>query len=436
MKRLILLGLNEVNFDVVQKYIEISPEKYPALKFILRGCKVYTNAEAAYKNLEPWIQWPSIHTGLTYEEHKIFRLGDVVHSTAPQVFEILEQNGVCVGVISAMNADNRLKSAAYFIPDPWTKTSTDGSFYSSLLSEAVVQMVNDNAKSKITPKSLVVLLLSLIRFAKIKHYKTYSNLAFFSFKAPWRKALFFDLLLHDIHLGLFSSRMPQFSTLFLNAGAHIQHHYLFNSEPIKNLTALRNPKWYVRNNQDPVAEMLSVYDRILDEYLSLENTELMVVTGLSQKPYDLIKFYYRLKNHEKFLRKVGIRFRVVVPRMTRDFLVEFDTKDEAAMAKEKLESIFIKNSSEPLFGKIDNRGTSLFVTLTYPGEIQENDQVIVDGDVLKIKKYVSFVAIKNGMHQDKGFAFFSEGAAQFAPKSNLHVKEIFGSILGYFGVAN
>ena len=128
------------------KFIENSPEKYPALKSILGGKKIYTHAEAPYENLEPWIQWPSVHTGLTYEEHKIFRLGDIVHSTAPQLFEILEQHGVCVGAISAMNADNRLKSPAYFIPDPWTKTPTDGSFYSGLLSKAVAQTVNDNAQ--------------------------------------------------------------------------------------------------------------------------------------------------------------------------------------------------------------------------------------------------------------------------------------------------
>ena len=211
---------------------------------------------------------------------------------------------------------------------------------------------------------------------------------------------------------------------------------MFNSEPIKNLISVRNPKWYVQDDQDPVAEMLRVYDTILNEYFSLANTELIVATGLAQKPYDRIKFYYRLKDHEKFLQKVGIRFREVVPRMTRDFLIEFDTNDEAAVAKEKLGRISIKNSSELLFKHIDNRGSSLFVTLTYPGEIHDNDQVIVDECAIAIRKYVTFVAIKNGMHQEKGFAFFSEGAAQFAPKSGLHVKEIFGSILGYFGVAN
>ena len=36
---------------------------------------VNTKAELIYENLEPWIQWPSVHTGKTYDEHKIFRLG-------------------------------------------------------------------------------------------------------------------------------------------------------------------------------------------------------------------------------------------------------------------------------------------------------------------------------------------------------------------------
>jgi hypothetical protein len=33
-----------------------------------------TESEPEYENLEPWVQWPSVHTGKTYDEHKVFRL--------------------------------------------------------------------------------------------------------------------------------------------------------------------------------------------------------------------------------------------------------------------------------------------------------------------------------------------------------------------------
>lgn len=96
----------------------------------------------------------------------------------------------------------------------------------------------------------------------------------------------------------------------------------------------------------------------------------------------------------------------------------------------------VTSNGEQLFGEIDNRGDSLFVTLTYPHEIGEKATVLVDGVAVKIKPFTTFVAIKNGMHQEEGFAFFTPGAAKFAPPDRSHVKEIHGAVLGYFGCSS
>lgn len=114
-------------------------------------------------------------------------------------------------------------------------------------------------------------------------------------------------------------------------------------------------------------------------------------------------------------------------RMTRDFLIEFDSREQAAAAQEKLSQMVVTSDGEPLFGDIDNRGDSLFVTLTYPQEIGEDAMVLVDGTVVRIRPYTTFVAIKNGMHQAEGFAFFTPGVAK-ADRS--HVKEIYGAVVG------
>ena len=76
-------------------------------------------------------------------------------------------------------------------------------------------------------------------------------------------------------------------------------------------------------------EMLKVYDEILSEVLNIEDAEIIIATGLSQKPYEKIKFYYRLKNHSAFLNMLKIPFKEVFPRMTRDFLISFDSSLQA-----------------------------------------------------------------------------------------------------------
>ncbi len=434
-KRLILLELNEINFDVLEKYVSSDPARFPAFKKLMSGARINTTCEKKYVELEPWIQWASVHTLKTYAEHGIFRLGDIVDSGVAQIFEQLEDEGYKVGVISAMNAENRLRNPAYFIPDPWTRTSSDQSWWSQSLSEAFAQVVNDNAQSKITFKSATQIMLGLLRFARVRHYLKYLYFISASYQKPWLKAIVLDLLLHDLHWSEFNSKKPNFSTLFLNAGAHIQHHYFFNAKPLREELTQKNPAWYINEANDPLADVLGLYEVIVGEYLSCSDTEILLVTGLSQKPYDMIKFYYRLNSHAEFLRSLEIEFLDVYPRMTRDFLIEFNSELQAVEAYKVLANVIVDYDDLPLFGEIDNRGKSLFVTLTYSQEITDKTLYRSGKRKTQLKPEVSFVAIKNGMHQERGFAFFSPGVATFAPADGAHVASLGSTILRYFGVA-
>ena len=203
-KRLILLELNEINFDVVEKYLAEDSARFPALKILLTCARIRTSCEKKYEELEPWIQWVSVHSNKTFAEHGVFRLGDIVGSGVPQIFEQLEQAGYKVGAISAMNAENRLKNPAYFIPDPWTQTPSDLTWWSRSLGQAVSQAVNDNTQARITLKSASQLFLSFLRFARVVHYKKYLSFIFSCRHKPWLKALVLDLLLHDVHWAMFN----------------------------------------------------------------------------------------------------------------------------------------------------------------------------------------------------------------------------------------
>ena len=88
--KLIFIELNEINFDTASFYIK-NGEDLPGFKKLIKKGIRNTESEPEYKNLEPWVQWPSVHTGKTYDEHKIFRLGDFVNSTDEQFFEKVEK---------------------------------------------------------------------------------------------------------------------------------------------------------------------------------------------------------------------------------------------------------------------------------------------------------------------------------------------------------
>jgi len=96
-----------------------------------------------------------------------------------------------------------------------------------------------------------------------------------------------------------------------------------------------NPEWYVPNNKDPMLEILELYDSVLSDLLKLD-CRLIVATGLTQIPYEPPIYYWRLENHHRFLDLLGIEFSNVYPRMTRDFLIEFDSEHDASVAQDRL----------------------------------------------------------------------------------------------------
>ena len=214
--------------------------------------------------------------------------------------------------------------------------------------------------------------------------------------------MFLDAFLHEIHQSLFKKMQPDFSVLFLNAGAHIQHHYFFNSSYVEN-AELVNPSWYIDHRFDPFREMLQVYDEILTDLLALPDTQLMVSTGLSQSPFTEKKFMYRLRDHDKFLRKLGLDEFVVTPRMTQDFLMSFETSEKCKVAEKLLVGVSTANDV-PLFGEVDNRGTDLFVVLTYPSELTE-PLSLKPPFGHKLDRRDGFRVYKNGEHNPKGYAF-------------------------------
>ena len=395
--QLVLIELNEINFEYAKKYFDVL--KIDTIKKISKEL-INTESENSDELLEPWIQWHSIHTGCSAKDHGVFRLGDTINSKKTQLFEELEADNLKVGSISAMNSINNLKDPSYFIPDPWTKTKSDDSFFSKIITSVLKDTVNNNASGKFSIKNYFYLIIIFLRFVRLKKYFNFLKLFFNSFFGKWRKALFLDLLLHEIHLNLLIAKKPNFSCVFFNAGAHIQHHYLLNS--LANTTNIKNPEKIIDKNKDPFKEMLEVYDDILKDYF-IHTENIIIATGLTQSIVKKPHYYYRLTDHKNFLKNLDLDFINVEPRMSRDFLIHFSDNNNRDKTYEKLRKIKINNKF--IFGILDLRDKSIFVTLTYNKEIFKDDIINVNNKNFKIYDQVVFVAFKNGYHNGKGFLF-------------------------------
>jgi len=72
---MIVLEFNELSPALMETFID---QGYlPNFKRLRDESSVFTtDAEEVAPNLDPWIQWVTVHSGLSYDEHGIFHLGD------------------------------------------------------------------------------------------------------------------------------------------------------------------------------------------------------------------------------------------------------------------------------------------------------------------------------------------------------------------------
>ena len=96
---MILLALNELNTGLIKEYIKLG--HLNNFSRLFKYGIIETSSETKYDLLEPWIQWVTVQTGLKFDQHKVYRLGDIVNrQDLTQIFETLENKGLTVGCIS------------------------------------------------------------------------------------------------------------------------------------------------------------------------------------------------------------------------------------------------------------------------------------------------------------------------------------------------
>jgi hypothetical protein len=91
--------------------------------------------------------------------------------------------------------------------------------------------------------------------------------------------------------------------------------------------------------------------------------------------------------------------------MSRDFLVKFKDETDTLNAESLLNSFFASKDDIKIF-EVDNRGSSLFIELVYPNDIEDDDSIYSKLSNLKLenfKSYLAFVTIKNGEHNGVGY---------------------------------
>ncbi len=315
------------------------------------------------------------------------------------------------------------------MPDPWTKTATTGGWLMKKVAGAVSDAVNENATGGSKISTYLYLILAILRYSLVKRHIKIALLTLTALRSHYHRAILLERILTDVFCSAWKAKKPEFSTLFLNSVAHLQHHYLFNAAPYKGQN--KNPDWYMPADKDPLLDGLKSYDGLVGQMLSLPNEpRIFIATGLHQNPVERPVFYWRLKDHAGFLDMIGAPYTNAVARMSRDFLVECASEDDALIAARKLENCTDQNG-ERMFKEVDNRGTSLFVTLTYPHDCPEGNHILCGNEKIEnFRQYVGFVALKNGEHDGEGY--FVDSDNNVPSNDDLPITDIFSLMDNHF----
>ena len=409
---MIIVQFNEAIKELLIKY----STKYDfksIKKIILQSTNTFS--EAKYENLEPWIQWVSFYSGKEFNHHKVSKLGEYKYDK-DNFFVNLADQGKKIGIFCSMNQFNYNKFTRY-VPDPWSKEKSDSSYLSVSLKKITSFLVNKNA-NLVVPFNLIFNFIFLILKLPIHkiYYLTKQGLIGIFTKNRSVLAGILDYFLFSLVLKYHQNLKLDISAVFLNGLAHVQHHYLFNSEFIKS----KNPSWYISAQKDPIKEILPIYEKIFTELFESKKN-FSVISGLSQIILDKPEFYWRFKNHEEIFKILLENIKhICIPKMSRDFFLEFNNKSDVKKAKNILNNTyyFIGKKKFNLFGCLEVFDKKLFGSLTYNHE-NDNSNVYYNTKKIELKNKIDFVAIKNSIHDEKGWFFMNTKKNKISNNLNI-----------------
>ena len=412
----ILLEFNELTPWLMTRFMREG--HLPNFSRLFRESRVFTtDAEESGWNLEPWIQWVTVHSGVPAAVHGVRELGEAHRLQQPALTDILSAAERRVWICGSMNAryDDRLNGA--FLPDPWTTSVQPRPHRLRAYYRFVQRYVHEHTRAEgrltageylgflgfmlthgLSPSTATTIARQLLR-ERGGRYR-------------WQRVAAMDRLQWDVFRWYYARIRPHFSTFFLNSTAHLQHKYWRNLDP---------DRFTLRPTAEDQAELEGAIlfgyrqmDGLIGRFLRLagDHATLVFCTALSQQPCLLYedsggKAFYRPRDIDRLLAFVGVTspYRYF-PVMSEQFRLEFDGEAPAVSAHARLAALrvsgqpvmYVRREGAEVFG-----GCSVFSQLS-AGAMLEAPASPAPGSASTAFAEMFYQAdgVKSGMHHPDG----------------------------------
>ena len=445
-----MLEFNELCPSLIKRFIEAG--ELPNFEKLHNSSIVkVTDAEASGEDLNPWVQWADLHTGLNFKQHGLHKLNEAHKLQGKFTWDVLaEKMGIKSWICGSMNAGYSKEFNGRFLPDPWTVNIApfppkQMDKYYNFISQSVQghSSSGETVSSKAFIKEFLKQGASISTILKLLNQLVKEKLLG---KGNWERAMLLDWMQLDLFSHYYKKENPGFATFFSNCVAHYQHHYWKDYEP-----ELFNDPNYTPNKEKSKA-ILKAYkntDAILGKIMRMvdNDTAVLFVTALSQQPYiENERYYYHISSEKDFRLQFNIPESVLYkPVMAHQFHLETETEEQAKSLAASLESYdmdsdeYFHVGTNQLFLVFQN-GNILDVQCRLTKNAKQNSMFINNRTGERHSLYDHFYQMsetKAGMHNPIGLYWFKNPQKQpCVSKEVCAPAQVHHDIINYFGITN
>jgi hypothetical protein len=407
-----------------------------------------TDAEEEGENLNPWVQWVTIHSGLSAQEHGVRWLSEGSKLPVKATWDILSEAGFRVWVCGSMNARYDKPLHGFLLPDPWSTGLSpypEGEFehYYDFVRNHVQEHSNPNQTSS---KGSAFRFLRYMMFHGLSIRTTMlvlgQLLAERRGRGHWKRAALMDRFQWDVFTHYYRELRPDFSTFFLNSTAHYQHTYWRNMDP--ESFQVKPPEAENRQYSAAIQFGYQQMDVLMGRFMKMarRDTTLIFCTGLSQQPYLKAegkggRHYYRLIGPKVIVDPLGVKDKFEYnPVMSDQALLRFADEESCARAQDILHSYELAGSRAFL---CQPDGSSMLV------QCRCTDVVAADAELLQVGtgRRVRFTdvlysmdVVKSGCHHPDGMLWVRNVTRKHVTHpEKLSIRMISPMVLEHFGIS-
>lgn len=434
MRRTLQIELNELSPTLIDEFIEAG--ELPNFRRLRDSSEVFITDASDEANLEPWVQWPTLHTGIPDRDHGIEQLGEADRVAGRGIARELADAGFKVGVFFPMNLDYGPLDG-FVVPDPWNPDSGPHPVSIIPFTDFVVSAVQENSAGRLDRHAAGPFLAYLAA-----HGLTAATAAaavrqlIQEWRDPgvkWRRSLILDAISYDVFRDLVRRHEVAYATFFSNSTAHFQHYFWRNFRP--ESFSVPAPSEDHPSLSDAVLAGYRGHDYLIGRFLSdFPDYRLVLVTALSQQPWDTTKCTYRPRDFERLLDVVGITEAAAVePVMAEGFFVSFADEASTDAAVSRLQKS--QFGAKPLFTVQQTAPRRIGITCAVNDWGQGQAMVTLpDGRKVPFDElFYRIHTIRSGRHHPDG-SFWVQSKAPRRVDEKVPLTSVAPTILRLFGI--